>query len=251
MFRALLPSEVESVRAENLPPEDREKVIFFWNNRNARRKQSGTLIWWFKEWLDKMDLHDKAQLIMHTDPKDPHGQDLEQIINHLGLDQRQILLSTQKISPEHLAAMYNMADCTVNISDAEGFGLATLESLSCGTPIIATMTGGLQEQVTNGSDWFGVGIQPSSKSIIGSQQVPYIYEDRISKAEFHSALNKIYSMSKENRRSLGMAGRQHVLDNYNFVNFQRNWVDTMDEVTSQGSWEERQDYSGIRFKEIA
>ena len=251
VFRALLPSEVESVRAENLPPEDREKVIFFWNNRNARRKQSGTLIWWFKEWLDKMDLHDKAQLIMHTDPKDPHGQDLEQIINHLGLDQRQILLSTQKISPEHLAAMYNMADCTVNISDAEGFGLATLESLSCGTPIIATMTGGLQEQVTNGSDWFGVGIQPSSKSIIGSQQVPYIYEDRISKAEFHSALNKIYSMSKENRRSLGMAGRQHVLDNYNFVNFQRNWVDTMDEVTSQGSWEERQDYSGIRFKEIA
>ena len=25
------------------------KKIFFWNNRNARRKQSGTLVWWFKE----------------------------------------------------------------------------------------------------------------------------------------------------------------------------------------------------------
>ena len=38
-----------------------------------------------------------------------------------------------------------MSDVTVNISDAEGFGLATLESLSCATPIIVNMTGGLQE----------------------------------------------------------------------------------------------------------
>ena len=251
VFRALLPSEVEKIREDSLPTEDREKVIFFWNNRNARRKQSGTLIWWFKEWLDKKNLHDKAQLIMHTDPKDPHGQDLEHIVNHLGLNQRQILLSTQKISSEHLAAMYNMADCTINISDAEGFGLATLESLSCGTPIIATMTGGLQEQVTNGEEWFGVGIQPSSKAIIGSQQVPYIYEDRISKAQFHSALTKMYSMSKENRRDMGMKGRQHIIDNYNFVNFQRYWVELMDEVTEDSTWANRANYNGIRFKEIA
>ena len=43
-----------------------------------------------------------------------------------------------------------MVDCTISISEAEGFGIPTLESLSCGTPIIVTMTGGLQEQVTNG-----------------------------------------------------------------------------------------------------
>ena len=40
------------------------------------------------------------------------------------------------------------------------------------------MTGGLQEQVTNGKEWFGWGIQPASKAVIGSLQVPYIYEDR-------------------------------------------------------------------------
>jgi glycosyltransferase involved in cell wall biosynthesis len=46
-------------------------------------------------------------------------------------------LSKDKIDQQdELAVMYNMADCTINISDAEGFGLATLESLSCGTPII-------------------------------------------------------------------------------------------------------------------
>jgi hypothetical protein len=118
--------EIKSIRDTTLPEQDRDKVIFFWNNRNARRKQSGTLIWWFKEWLDKKDLHDKAQLIMHTEPKDPHGQDLEHIINHLGLDRRQVLLSTQKVPPEHLASMYNFVDCTINVSDAEGFGFAIL-----------------------------------------------------------------------------------------------------------------------------
>ena len=89
------------------------------------------------------------------------------------------------------------------VSDAEGFGLATLESLSCGTPIIATMTGGLQEQVTDGENWFGMGIEPCSKAVIGSQDVPYIYEDRIDKQQFMSALTKMYYMSPEARREMG------------------------------------------------
>ena len=139
------------------------KKIFFWNNRNARRKQSGTLIWWFKQYLDDVG-HDKAMLLMHTDARDPHGQDLPHLIQHLGVDDGQVMLSTNKVPPSDLANIYNTADFTINISDAEGFGLATLESLACGTPIIVNMTGGLQEQVTNGTDWFGWGIQPASRA---------------------------------------------------------------------------------------
>ena len=139
-----------------------------------------------------------------------------------------------------------MVDCTINISDAEGFGLATLESLSCGTPIIATMTGGLQEQVVNGDEEYGIPLIPRSKAIIGSQQVPYIYEDRIDKAQFHSALTKIYKLGKEGRRELGSKGRQHVLTNYNFKTLEKKWVEIIDQVL-----ESRHNYSGIRFKEIA
>ena len=252
VFKPLTPEQIENIRKDSLPESDREKVIFFWNNRNARRKQSGTLIFWFKEWLDKNNLHDKAQLIMHTAPKDPHGQDLNHIIEHLGLDDRQVLLSTNKIPPEHLAAMYNMADCTINISDAEGFGLATLESLSCGTPIIVNMTGGLQEQITDGKDWFGIPLLPSSKAIIGSQDVPYIYEDRTDKGQFMSALSKIYNMGAVERRKMGMAGRKHVETNYNFQTFNNNWIKFMDEIhETEGSWENRKGYNGIRFVEVA
>jgi glycosyltransferase involved in cell wall biosynthesis len=226
------------------------KVVFFWNNRNARRKQSGTLIHWFKKFADKVG-KDNVCLIMHTDPADPYGQPLDHLLMHFGANEGQIMISRQKVDSHHLATMYNLADCTINISDAEGFGLATLESLSCGTPIIVTMTGGLKEQVTDGKNWFGIGIEPSSKALIGSQQVPYIYEDRISEKDFMDAVTEIYEMKKGERKSLGQAGRQHVLDNYNFETFKNRWVDLMDDLHERhGSWDNRKNYSPWTLNKI-
>jgi glycosyltransferase involved in cell wall biosynthesis len=252
VFKPMEEEEILKVRHDNLDGQDTNKVIFFWNNRNARRKQSGSLVFWFKKFLDKVG-HDKAQLIMHTDPNDPHGQDLNHLVEHLGLnEQRQVLFSVQKISQEDLALMYNMVDCTINISDAEGFGLATLESLSCGTPIIANMTGGLQEQIRSGSDLFGIPLFPESKAVIGSQDVPYIYEDRLSEGQVVSALEKMFVMTREQRREMGLKGREHVMQNYNFDNFNKRWVDLMLEFyESEGSWDTRANYNGIRFLEVA
>ena len=237
---------------EKMLGDDKDKFVVFWNNRNARRKQSGTLIFWWKEWLDKRDLHKKAQLIMHTEPKDPHGQDLMAIVNQLNLNtDRQVLFSTTKVPLEQMGGFYSIADVTVNISDAEGFGLATLESLSCGTPIIANMTGGLQEQVIGPEGENGIALFPSSKSIIGSQQVPYIYEDRISKESFLSALDKMYLIDESARRSLGEQGNRHVRKNYSFDSFEKNWIETMLNVHEKhGSWPTK-NYSSIVFKEVA
>jgi len=191
---------------------------------------------------------------MHTDPHDQHGQDLVAIMNQTGMVDGQVLLSTQKISPDRLAMMYNAADCTVNISDAEGFGLATLESLSCGTPIIVTMTGGLQEQVTDGTNWFGIGLEPSSKAVIGSQDVPYIYEDRIGSQQLVSALKKVYEMSSADRSKLGLAGREHTLNNYNFQVYTDRWVSLLEEAYEHyGSWNHpdgRKNYKGWEHTEL-
>jgi len=231
--------------------KNKNKTLFFWNNRNARRKQSGSLIWWFKEWLDKVG-HDKATLLMHTDPKDPHGQDLPHIMETLGLTDGQVLLSTSKVPPEDLANIYNAADFTINISDAEGFGLATLESLSCGVPIIVNMTGGLQEQVTDGKDWFGIGIEPVAKSVIGSLNVPYIYEDRISKEDFHRALDQALNMTDKKYKKMSVQGRDHVKRNYNFEKYEKRWVEIMDEIVEKhGSWDSRQNYKRWYMMEVA
>ena len=112
-YRPLDEEEVEKNREKifgnYLTNEDgEEKMVFFWNNRNARRKQSGCLIWWFKEFLDKVG-HDKALLMMHTEPKDPHGQDLEAIVKALDLNDGQVIFSTTKIGSEELSKVYNAA----------------------------------------------------------------------------------------------------------------------------------------------
>lgn len=226
------------------------KMIFFWNNRNARRKQPGSLLFWFKDFLDIIG-HDKACLILHTEPKDHNGQDLIAIIEEIGLTDGQIALSTQKMPPEDLAQIYGAADCTINISDAEGFGLATLESLACETPIIVNMTGGLQEQVTDGESWFGIGIEPSSRAIIGSQQVPWIYEDRISKEDFISSMLKIYNMSESERQELGRLGRNHVLNNYGLSQYSDMWYKLFKDIEEQfGSWENRKNHITWSLEEI-
>lgn len=220
-----------------------EQTLFFWNNRNARRKQSGSLIFWFKDFLDKVG-KESAILLMHTHTKDPAGQDLEAIVKKLGLVNGEVKFSTAKIPPEQLALMYNMADCTVNIADAEGFGLSSLESLSCGTPVINTMTGGLQEQVTDGENWFGIGIEPASKAIIGSQEIPWIYEDRVSGESVIDAFVKMHEMSDQQRFDLGAAGREHTIKNYSFEKFNKQWVDLMTETYEEcGSWENRKMYN--------
>ena len=250
IFKKCSDVQLQKFRNDSLKESDKKKFIFFWNNRNARRKQSGSLIYWFKDFLDIVG-HDNAVLIMHTDPKDPNGQDLEAIMENLELKNGQVLLSTQKYPSETLALLYNMADCTINISDAEGFGLATLESLACETPIIVNMTGGLQEQVTDGEKMFGIGLEPTSKAIIGSQDVPFIYEDRLSKEVVVAALLKMYNMHKDVRESLGRDGREHVMKNYSFEGFKQDWCNLIMKIHEKyGSWDNRKEYSSWKFGEI-
>tara|TARA_R110002020_G_scaffold251908_5_gene465722 strand:+ start:2533 stop:3804 length:1272 start_codon:yes stop_codon:yes gene_type:complete len=248
VFRPLSKEEINIRKKEHFGEDQR--FTFIWNNRNARRKMSGSLMYWFNEFAEEVG-PEKVRLIMHTEPKDPNGPDLIEILKNLDAMDGRIVFSTKKVPPEALAIMYNISDCTINISDAEGFGLGTLESLACANPIIVNMTGGLQEQVTNGTEWFGVGIEPASKAIIGSQQVPYIYEDRICKKDFIAALHKIYNMSGEDLEMMGKKGRQHVLMNYNFDTFKNNWIELIDKIyETYGSWENRKGYKSWELIEV-
>ena len=263
LFTPLSEDERRKFRKDNFSINDDDYLIF-WNSRNARRKQSGSLVFWFNDFLQefkKKHKGKKARLLMHTEPNDPNGQDLYAIAKNLGFDD-EFLISTVKLPPNQLAALYSAADVTMGISDAEGFGLSTFESLSCETPIIVTMTGGLQEQVTplksvsekstlkrnDSSDKItvyehGIGLEPSSKAVIGSQEVPFIYEDRLCGADVSKAMMMMYDFGKEKRKELGAAGRQHVTENYNFEKFAKSWEQLMTKVHKDcGSWENRKNY---------
>jgi glycogen synthase len=63
-----------------------------------------------------------------------------------GLTKRVRLLGF--IPDDHLATAYQAADLSIMPSQSlEGFGLSTLESLACGTPVVVTPVGGLPESV--------------------------------------------------------------------------------------------------------
>ena len=191
-------------------------------------------------------------LLMLTEPNDPNGPNLQAIIEELDLTHGEVLFSLQKTVPESLNTMYNMADVTINIADAEGFGLATFESLAAGTPIICTMTGGLQEQVTDGKDWFGIGLEPVAKYVIGSQEVPFIHEDKVSQEQVIGALEKMYKMTRKQRKEMGAKGRQHVLNNYNQEDILKKWDNLLTKVYEErGSWDSRKQYQRWSIKEVA
>jgi glycosyltransferase involved in cell wall biosynthesis len=90
------------------------------------------------------------------------------------------------------------------MSYAEGFGLSTLESMMTGTPIIAAKTGGLTKQVCNDIEGGenGVALDIDLKTLVGSQTVPYIYEDYVSNQSVANGIMKLYLMSDKQKNKL-------------------------------------------------
>lgn len=216
----------------NLLGKDKDKdFVLFWVSRNAKRKRPSDIIWSFKLFLDKIKEEGKrapATLLMHTDPKDMEGPDLFEVVKMLGVEDN-VLFSTEKLSFEEMNVLHNIADCSINLSFAEGFGLGTLESLQCGTPIIAPKTGGLTRQVVDHRDGSenGVALDIEFKSLVGSQTVPFIYEDYVSAETVSEAILKMYSMSKEDREKLSQKCMDYVHSEFNFGKTVDMWHNTL------------------------
>lgn len=66
----------------------------------------------------------------------------------------------ERLSEEELVSQYNSAITTLCLSRLETFGLVPLESMSCGTPVIATNSGGHRETVQNGKTGYLVEFDP-------------------------------------------------------------------------------------------
>lgn len=94
------------------------------------------------EILDRMrDRGLDAELLMVGDgPLRPAAQ---QLARDKGLSTR--VRFVDPISPSQLATLLGTADLSLVTSTSESFGLFALESMACGTPVLATRCGGLEE----------------------------------------------------------------------------------------------------------
>jgi hypothetical protein len=56
--------------------------------------------------------------------------------------------------------------------------------------------------------WFGEPVFPAARNLVGSQQVPYIYDDRINDEETAIALERLFRMGRKARKRLGLEARE-------------------------------------------
>ncbi len=94
-------------------------------------------------------MEEKAQILLVggslTNDKDL--ENLRSLASELHIEYRVQFLAAQ---PQHvLPHLYSAADVTVVPSYHESFGLVAVESLACGTPVVATRAGGLTTIVRN------------------------------------------------------------------------------------------------------
>lgn len=264
LFKPLPEKDVEQFKQMSFGPFKDKKFMAFWNNRNARRKMTGDVIESFVKFANSSKVNRKeVVLLMHTQPNDPEGQDIHALVKMLGAGDI-VMLSDQRVSSEQLNMYYNCADVTVNISNNEGFGLSTLESLFSGTPIIVNFTGGLQFQVgdwwngiTDFSDqdkltalakkrwadklcgWWGIPVFPATRNNVGSQQVPYIYDDRVNDDDVAKAFQKLYLLGRKERKRIGRLGREWCKENFNIEKMIKSWDEMMVKTTTRWRSERR------------
>lgn len=205
--------------------------IVLYNNRNIRRKNPGDVVLAFKTFCDTLteEQAKKCVLILHTQLVDQNGTDLIAVTKAIAPNYN-VIFYDSRLMPHVLNYLYNIADVTINIASAEGFGLATAESLMAGTPIIASVTGGLQDQMgfvdengnpikftkdwpsnhdgkyKNHGEWVYV-LYPAARSLTGSPPTPYIFDDRVKWEDAAIGLKYWYDLGREKRKQFALSGR--------------------------------------------
>ena len=255
--------------------KDDDFVLFF-NSRNIRRKQIPDTLLAFKYFKDKLpqEKQDKVKFILHTEPRSDHGTDLIAVKNYLfGEDDKSVLFSTSKLTREQLNYLYNIADAQILLTSNEGWGLSLTEAILAGTPIIANVTGGMQDQMRFVDDmnaWFtpdavipsnhtgkwkkhgewAFPVFPTNRSIQGSIPTPYIWDDRCRAEDAAERITEVYNMSKEERKSRGLAGREWALGEeagFTAQHMGERIIEGINELFN--TWEPREYYEFINVNE--
>ena len=216
---------------------EEKNFILFFNSRNIRRKQIPDAMLAWRYFLDRLPKEEaeKCAFILHTEVVSEHGTDLEAVRKVLFKDYpNAIYFSQSKLPQQELNMLYNIADAQILLTSNEGWGLTLTEAILAGTPIIANVTGGMQDQMRfedENGEWYtptpeipsnhtgkylrhgrwAFPVYPTNRSLQGSPKTPYIWDDRCKPEDATEHLVELYNMSREERKELGKAGREWAL----------------------------------------
>jgi glycosyltransferase involved in cell wall biosynthesis len=211
--------------------------VMFFNSRNIRRKQIPDTLVAYKLFIDSLpeEKAKKCAFLLHTQIVDENGTDLAAVCEFLfdNNPKYNIIFSQQPLGPEQMNYLYNMSDVQILLTSNEGWGLSLTEAILTGNPIIANVTGGMQDQMRFVKDgkWMEVDadfpsnhngtikehgewafpVYPTNRSIQGSPITPYIWDDRCTAEDAAKQIKAVYDLSKEERKAKGMKGREWAL----------------------------------------
>lgn len=125
---------------------------------------------------------------------------------------------------------------------------STLASLMCGKPIIALCTGGETSKAIDPKDGSanGVALHPVKRSMVGSQLVPYIYEDLACNEQTAEAFMTIFEMTDEDKEKMKEKVLEFTDREFNYEKMIKNWDETLEasikaykaqKETGRGSWD--------------
>jgi hypothetical protein len=211
--------------------------VLFFNSRNIRRKQIPDTMLAYKLFIDQLPIEQakKCAFVLHTEVVSEHGTDLE-AVRELLLEGEQynVYFSSNRFSTEEMNLLYNCTDAQILLTSNEGWGLSLTEAILVGNPIIANVTGGMQDQMRfsndeggwidfdadfpsnhNGTikecgDW-AFPVFPTNRSIVGSPQTPYIWDDRCTAEDASAQIMNAYKLGREELKRRGLEGREWAL----------------------------------------
>lgn len=132
-----------SVDTEKYRPTKKKEKYIFTVSRLDKQKNIDLLIRGYKL-LTSAIKRDYRLLIGGSGAEE---KALKQLVDHLGLTEGVEFLG--RIEEEKLPGFYSKATLTVFLGEDEPFGIVPIESMSCGTPVIALGKGGVLESVVN------------------------------------------------------------------------------------------------------
>lgn len=240
VYFSLSDDEKRHNRAKLLGLDRQDHFVGLWISRNARRKMPSDVLVSWKNFLDRLERdhgHRRATLVMHTDPFDQEGPNLHAVVDALDV-KKNVVFSTNRVDFNEMNAIYSACDFVITRSSAEGFGLPTLEAMMAGLPIIALKTGGLTRQVVNWKtgEENGIALPVETRSLVGNQQIPFIWEDYVTHETVTESITKMYEFGGQKRKEVGLKAREYALTEYNVDQVTRSWDDSLTELLS--TWRE-------------
>jgi glycosyltransferase involved in cell wall biosynthesis len=204
------------------------------NSRNIRRKQIPDTLLAYRHFIDTLSIEQakKCCLVLHTDRVFDHGTDLDAVIELiLNGEQYNVIFTDAKFDPYNMNLLYNSTDAQILLTSNEGWGLSLTEAILAGNPVIANVTGGMQDQmrfefedgtwidfdanfpsnhrgtIKKHGEW-AFPVYPSSRSMVGSPPTPYIWDDICRPEDAAEQIKAIYNLTPEERKAKGLKGRE-------------------------------------------